>query len=63
MGEASIRLQFNQDEQWTKALKYMLTNLKWILAFVCKQHQQQDAISIAATSTSTSTSTSTAKAK
>ena len=30
----SIKIQFNSEEQWTKALKYMLTNLKWILAWV-----------------------------
>ncbi|KAJ1632870.1 autophagy protein Apg6-domain-containing protein [Pavlovales sp. CCMP2436] len=29
----SIRLQFNQDELWTRALKYMLTDLKWLLAW------------------------------
>ncbi|KAG9290668.1 hypothetical protein G9A89_011631 [Geosiphon pyriformis] len=32
-GEASIRRQFNQDESWTRALKYTLTHLKWILAY------------------------------
>jgi beclin 1 len=30
----SIRCQFNTTEEWTKALKYMLTNLKWSLAVV-----------------------------
>ncbi|KAJ3121635.1 autophagy protein 6 [Irineochytrium annulatum] len=35
IGDTSIRLQFNQDEQWTKALKYTLINLKWLLAFCC----------------------------
>lgn len=25
----SIKIQFNSEEQWTKALKFMLTNLKW----------------------------------
>merc|ERR1712039_565348 len=34
VGGFSIRVQFNQDERWTKALKYMLTDLKWIIAFV-----------------------------
>mmetsp|Transcript_8240 Transcript_8240/g.24263 ORF Transcript_8240/g.24263 Transcript_8240/m.24263 type:complete len:290 (+) Transcript_8240:88-957(+) len=34
----SIRLQFNQDEVWTRALKYMLTDLKWLLAWHT-QHQ------------------------
>ncbi|ELT90263.1 hypothetical protein CAPTEDRAFT_124048 [Capitella teleta] len=33
----SIKIQFNSEEQWTKALKFMLTNLKWGLAFVSSQ--------------------------
>lgn len=33
IGDASIKLQFNQDETWTRALKYTLTNTKWILAY------------------------------
>ncbi|KAL4236753.1 Beclin-1 [Mactra antiquata] len=33
----SIKIQFNSEEQWTKALKYMLTNLKWGLAWVSSQ--------------------------
>jgi beclin 1 len=36
IGELSIRIQFNQDETWTKALKYMLTNMKWILVFASR---------------------------
>lgn len=36
IGELSIRLQFNQDELWTKALKYMLTDMKWILVFASR---------------------------
>ncbi|KAI9207922.1 autophagy protein Apg6-domain-containing protein [Polychytrium aggregatum] len=35
VGDTSIRLQFNQDETWTKALKYTLINVKWLLAFCC----------------------------
>ena len=38
IGEVSIRTQFNTDEVWTRALKYTLTDLKWILAFCCR-HQ------------------------
>lgn len=34
----SIRTQFNSEEQWTKALKFMLTNLKWSLAFVASSN-------------------------
>lgn len=30
----SIRLQFNSDAKWTKALKYMLTNLKYCLSWM-----------------------------
>eukprot|EP01135_Chromosphaera_perkinsii_P000943 Nk52_evm41s153 gene=Nk52_evmTU41s153 len=33
----SIKIQGgNTDENWTKALKFMLTDLKWCLAWVCK---------------------------
>ncbi|KAI8338519.1 Atg6/Beclin, partial [Chlamydoabsidia padenii] len=32
IGELSIRLQFNQDELWTKALRYM----KWVLIFASR---------------------------
>ncbi|KAL2918710.1 Vacuolar protein sorting-associated protein atg6 [Polyrhizophydium stewartii] len=37
IGDASIRLQFSQDESWTKALKYTLINVKWMLAFCCSR--------------------------
>lgn len=30
----SVKVQFNSEEQWTKALKFILTNLKWGLAWV-----------------------------
>ncbi|XP_066587031.1 beclin-1-like protein isoform X2 [Prorops nasuta] len=33
----SIKIQFNSEEQWTKALKFVLTNLKWGLAWVSSQ--------------------------
>ncbi|KAF9111084.1 autophagy protein 6 [Mortierella sp. AM989] len=33
IGDACIRSQFNQGETWTRALKYTLTNTKWILAY------------------------------
>ncbi|KAL0269362.1 UNVERIFIED_CONTAM: hypothetical protein PYX00_007122 [Menopon gallinae] len=33
----SIKIQFNTEEQWTKALKFLLTNLKWALAWVSSQ--------------------------
>lgn len=33
----SITIQFNSEEQWTKALKLMLTNLKWVVAWVASQ--------------------------
>ena len=32
-----FRIQFNSEEHWTKALKFMLTNLKWGLAWVSSQ--------------------------
>ncbi|XP_055585125.1 beclin-1-like protein [Uranotaenia lowii] len=33
----SIKIQFNSEEQWTKALKFLLTNLKWGLTWVSSQ--------------------------
>ena len=37
----TIRLQFNSDSKWTKALKHMLTNLKYCMAWVIT-HQKFD---------------------
>ena len=37
----TIRLQFNSDPKWTKALKYMLTNLKYCMTWVIT-HQNSD---------------------
>ncbi|CAB3360579.1 Hypothetical predicted protein [Cloeon dipterum] len=38
----SIKIQFNSEEQWTKALKFVLTNLKWGLAWVSAQFSKED---------------------
>lgn len=35
--DMSIKIQFNNEETWTKSLKYLLTNLKWLLTWVSKQ--------------------------
>ncbi|KAI4467763.1 beclin 1 [Holotrichia oblita] len=40
----SIKIQFNSEEQWTKALKFMLTNLKWSLAWVSSQFSDEDEV-------------------
>lgn len=37
----SIKFQLNSFEEWTKALKYMLTNLKWSLAWVISNENSQ----------------------
>jgi hypothetical protein len=37
------RIQFNSEEQWTKALKFLLTNLKWGLAWVSSQFTKDEA--------------------
>ena len=37
IGASGVKIQLNHEETWTKALKFMLTNLKWCLAWVCKQ--------------------------
>jgi beclin 1 len=34
VGGFSVKLQFNQEERWTKALKFLLTDLKWLIAMV-----------------------------
>ena len=41
-GWQSIKLQFNSEDSWTKACRYMLTNLKWGLAFVSMQNIKLD---------------------
>jgi len=38
----SVKLQFNSEESWTKALRYMLTNLKWALAYVSAKYMKQE---------------------
>ena len=38
IANVSIKLQFNADAKWTKALKYMLTNLKYLLAWCSKRY-------------------------
>jgi len=38
----SVKMQFNSEEQWTKAMKYMLTNLKWGLAWVTSKFTRQE---------------------
>ncbi|XP_004439641.1 PREDICTED: beclin-2 [Ceratotherium simum simum] len=37
----SIRTHLNTEEQWTKALKLMLTNFKWSLAWVSLRYRQK----------------------
>lgn len=32
-----IKRRFEKDENWTNALKYMLTNLKWLVAWLCRK--------------------------
>jgi len=46
----SIKIQLNSEENWTKALKYMLTNLKWALAWVSSQYVQEEIAGISQTS-------------
>ncbi|KAB0354483.1 hypothetical protein FD755_023021 [Muntiacus reevesi] len=36
-GPCSIQTQFNSEEQWTEALRFLLMNLKWGLAWVFSQ--------------------------
>ncbi|KAG5518941.1 hypothetical protein PMAC_002472 [Pneumocystis sp. 'macacae'] len=34
IGDSSICITLNQDEKWTRALKYLLTNTKYLLAYI-----------------------------
>lgn len=36
--EYSVKIQFNSEERWTKAMKCLLTNLKWALVCVSSLH-------------------------
>ncbi|PFH33844.1 hypothetical protein BESB_080600 [Besnoitia besnoiti] len=36
VGGLSVRLQLSQDERWSKAVKYLLIDLKWLLGYVEK---------------------------
>ena len=37
----TVRLQFNSDSKWTKALKFMLTNLKYCLNWVIRKQMHK----------------------
>lgn len=43
----SIKIKLNSEEQWTKALKFMLTNLKWSLTWVSAQFNRDLQVSTA----------------
>ncbi|KAI9592719.1 autophagy protein Apg6-domain-containing protein [Syncephalis fuscata] len=43
IGDSCIRLRFSHEDTWTRALKYALTNTKWLLAFSCSSAQRQRA--------------------
>jgi beclin 1 len=34
VGGLSVALQFNSDENWSRAMKLLLTNVKWLVAFI-----------------------------
>jgi len=40
IGEMSVKIQFNNEETWTKSLKYMLTNLKFLLVWLAKESKE-----------------------
>ena len=37
----SVRYQFAEESVWSRALKYVLTNLKYVVAFLAKQRLEQ----------------------
>lgn len=42
VGDVPVRYQFNQDETWTKAMKFMLTDIKSIVAFFSSWPKKQN---------------------
>lgn len=48
VGGLTIKLMFNKDARWTKALKYMLTDLKWCLEWMIVVQDGASAASSAA---------------
>ena len=44
----TVRLQFNSDSKWTKALKFMLTNLKYCLNWVIRKQLHTQPLSASA---------------
>ena len=43
----SIKLQFNSEDSWTKACRYMLTNLKWGLAWLTSAYSDSSSATTA----------------
>lgn len=37
MGDSTIKLTIGRDARWTKALKFLLVDLKWCLAWANEQ--------------------------
>lgn len=44
IGGYSVLFLKNKHAEWTKALKYALTNLKWLLTWVWSLYQQQQRV-------------------
>ncbi|CAL8080854.1 unnamed protein product [Orchesella dallaii] len=51
----SIKIQLNSEDNWTKALKFMLTNLKWALAWVSSQYVQEEIVGVTSSASAAST--------
>jgi len=39
IGDLHVSYTGNDDEKWTRAMKFLLTNLKWIVAWAAKHLQ------------------------
>ncbi len=48
VGGLTIKLTLNKETRWTKALKYMLVDLKWSLKYVISQQDGALAASLSA---------------
>jgi len=55
VGGLTVKLMFNKDARWSRALKYLLTDLKWCLSWVVARQDGRTAASASASSTARQT--------
>ena len=48
VGGLTVKLMFNKDARWSRALKYLLTDLKWCLSWVVARQDGRAAAPVGA---------------